>query len=338
MSPSNPSGAGGSGGMSTGKTALIVGGALVAILGVAGLVFAVSRNDASSTIDSVLIDDPDPEPEISTTVAPTDDTEVPAVTEPDTPATEPDTPSTEPDTPSTEPDTTLVTVPDQPAATLAPGVTVVPDSDFGDGVPLDSVGQLLAWTSFSSTPLDDAGQQSMIESLISTRQVVAVAHPTAVSAICAGIPVDVDLSFDIVWEFGGDEVSRTPVDAAPPGAGGCIENGDDPLPAGSYQVYALGTAADDVGYATTFVVGANEVAQSFVNNSDVDICDIGLGPIDTGFYELFVSRGGPIPPGDTIIIDVASVEYDLRAASCDGDVLGDLSFLPDAFSDQPLAP
>lgn len=303
----------------------IVAAVVAGALGLAGVLFALTRNDD----DSVTTDGTTPV-----------ETSAPA----DTEATESTEPSeTTPAVTSPADSVPLVTTPPVTAPQVtAPQVTVAPVTTLVDTTPpsdsgLTSIDQLLAWTSFSEEPLVAAEQQAEIDALIELRFVEAVAHPTTVSTICAGIPVDAAMDLTIVWQYLGETVQTDDVAAAPPGVGSCIDNGGDPLGAGSYQVFAATPDLVDIGYATTFVVGASTVTQTFVNNSDQDLCDVGLGPLDTQFYEFFVSENGIIVPGDLLEIDVASVEQDLRATACDGTTLEPFTFFPDSFTDQNLS-
>ncbi len=142
----------------------------------------------------------------------------------------------------------------------------------------------------------------------------------------------------ITWQFAGETVQSTVAAATSPGVGSCLTNDGDPLAAGSYQVFASNSDLSEVGLVTTFVVGANEIIQSFVNNTDVDICEVGVAPIDTGYYESFVAEGGPLAPGELVDIPIATVEQDLSALFCDGTEAGAFPFVPSAFNEQNLAP
>jgi len=317
-------------GASRGRSRKLLVGLVVAALVLAGVisVFVVGGGDDSS--DS-------PDVDIAITVAiteapPTAATE-PAATEPA--ATEPDAPAeTEPD--ETEPAET------EPAETepteTSPPESTPPETEPSDEDGFTTINGLLAWTSFDEEPLDDAAQRRAIDQLIADRTVEAVAHPTAVSTICAGVPVDAPLDFTITWHYLGETVQADERSASPPGVGSCIDNDGEALAAGSYQVFTSNDDGSEIGNATTFVIGADTVAQSFVNNTDDDLCEIGVAPIDTSYYELFVSEDGNIGPGELIIIDIASVEQDLLARRCDGSDVGALTFVPDGASDQALAP
>lgn len=306
---------------STSRLLGIVAAVVAAALGLAGIIYALTRNDESSvttdaTVPELTLDTTLPDIVVPETASPVTD---PAVTEPA---------STPP--PDTAPPDTVPTETSEPPATV---LTTTPDGSND----LISIPDLLAWTSFSEEPLDAAGKQSEVDTLIADRTVDAVAHPTKVSTICAGVPVNAAIDLTVTWQYLGETVQSDPRNAAPPGAGSCIDNGGDPLPAGSYQVFASTADESEVGYVTTFVIGANVVNQRFVNNTDQDICDIGVGPLDTQYYELFVSTDGAITPGDSIDIEVASVEQDLRATLCDGTDLDAFTFFPSSFGDQNLS-
>lgn len=302
----------------------IVAAVVVGALALAGAIYALTRSDTDDTVNS----------DVATT-EPTIDTAVPASdsTEPgtETIATEPvDTEPAATEPPVTDP--AVTTPPTEPATSDVVGATE-PDSDDD----LTAIDQLLAWTSFAEDPLDDSARQAEIDRLLVEKTVEAVAHPTRVSTICAGIPVNAALDFDIVWQFAGETVQTDTFSAAPPGVGSCIDNAGEPLAAGSYQVFAANDDESVVGFATTFVVGASEITQTFINNTDADICEVGVAPIDTAYYELFVIDPGPLAPGELLTIPIAAVEQDLSARYCDGTDVGALVFLADASATQNLS-
>ena len=236
---------------------------------------------------------------------------------------------------ATEPDETVPS--DTVPSDTVPSETVPSDTEPVEN-PFDEIGVLLVWTSFDAEPLDELEQQAEIDALVADRTVEAVAHPTRVSTLCAGIPVDVPLELTITWQYAGETIRSDPRSATPPGTGACLTNDGAPLSAGTYQVLATDATEDEVGFATTFVVGATEVLQQFENNTDVDICDIGVAPLDTAFYEVYGSEGGPLGPGELVNIVVASVEQDLRSTECDGENFDSRTFFPNATSTEPLVP
>jgi hypothetical protein len=69
----------------------------------------------------------------------------------------------------------------------------------------------------------------------------------------------------------------------------------------------------------------------------VDSCDVGIGPLDTHYYELFVSSNGAIAPGEFIDIDLASVEQNIRATTYDSTDLDVVPFVPNSFIEQNLS-
>ena len=288
----------------------VVGGAMA----VAGAVFALTRSDTVDTVtsDTVTADSVSTEVTLDSTVAP--DTEPPA-TEP--PATETDV-----DVPVSD-----------PPATDAPATS---NPDPGDE--LTTMNDLLTWTSFAEDPLDEPAQQAEIDRLIAERTVAAVAHPTRVSTICAGIPVDAAIDLSITWQYSGETVQSDPAAATPPGVGACLDNDGEPLAAGSYQVFASNSDLSEIGFATTFVVGADGITQTFLNNTESGICEVGVAPIDTAYYEFFIVDGGTLAPGELLNIPIATVEQDLAARFCDGTEVGALVFSPSVFDAQNLAP
>ncbi len=238
--------------------------------------------------------------------------------------------------PGTEPPAAEPT-PEVPASD--PPATGAPASSNLDPVDdLMTIDDLLVWTSFAEDPLDEPAQQAEIDRLIVERTVAAVAHPTRVSTICAGIPVNAVIDLSITWQYGGVTVQSDPAAATPPGVGACLDNDGEPLAAGSYQVFASNSDLSEIGFATTFVVGAEGITQSFLNNTDGDICEVGVAPIDTAYYESFVVDGGTLAPGELLNIPIATVDQDLSARFCDGTDVGEFVFSPSASSTQNLGP
>lgn len=298
---------------------IAVGVALAVVIAVA-VIIAVTRDSAdpeasddpnsettvAADSGTVAVDptDPDPVAESSVTVAGAPlETDVGTETAPDTEVTGETTPATD------DPDITTTSGADDP-----PELTEIP--------------QLVSWTSFSELPLADDQRAAEIDRLIAERTVEAVASPGSVAEICAGIPVGTAIDFVITWQHLGQTIQQDERQAVEPGVGSCVNNAGEPLLAGSYQVFAASVDESELGFATTFVVGANPVEQLFTNNSETDICDIGVAPVDTSFYEFFTSTGGPILPGEQISIQIAGVEQDLRARTCSGGDLESLTFTP----------
>ena len=100
----------------------------------------------------------------------------------------------------------------------------------------------------------------------------------------------------------------------------------------------LDPGESEVGFVTTFVISATQVAQSFVKNTDVAICDIGVASLSTAYYEFFTPADGPNQPGQLINVTVASIDQDVRVRPCGGDDLENLTFSPNALVDQPMTP
>jgi hypothetical protein len=68
-----------------------------------------------------------------------------------------------------------------------------------------------------------------------------------------------------------------------------------------------------------FTVGASTVNQEFLNDTDADLCSVELAPTAAGFFQPFEVNGGEaIVPGDSILIDIADVEHEIRSVDCAG--------------------
>lgn len=321
----------------TGKTLAIVAGGVAAVLAVAALVFVLTRNDTD------VANDISPQATIIATDVPdaeTSDDEPAPITAATEPGDESDTTadsSDAADNATPDDSESADTTPDGTTATTEITATTAP-VDASDDDRRDEISRLLAWTSFSETPLDPDAEQIEIARLIADPAVEAVASTGTVSTLCAGLPVDADFDLTITWQYRGVTVQSDAASATPPGVGSCLSNDGAPLDAGSYQVLATNADESDNGFATTFVVGAASVTQLFVNNSDVDICEVAIAPLDTAFYELFQPEDGPLRPGELLVIDVADVDQEVRTGLCSGTDLEPFTFDPSDAREQDLAP
>lgn len=137
--------------------------------------------------------------------------------------------------------------------------------------------------------------------------------------LCAAIPVDTPVAATVTWLLDNEPLSEGAERAfAMPSDGNCINNSGEPLASGAYEVSFTDSAGAMSGVAL-FTVGAETVNQEFLNDTDADLCAVELGPTAAGFYQSFEVNGGEaIVPGDSILIDIADVEHEIRSVDCDG--------------------
>lgn len=149
--------------------------------------------------------------------------------------------------------------------------------------------------------------------------------------LCAAIPVDAPVSASVAWFLQdeplfdtGDRVLATPAD------GSCINNGGEPLGDGAYEVSFTDAAGSTSGVAL-FTVGADTVEQEFVNDTGIDLCAVELAPSQAGFFQSFELVGGdPLIVDDSILIDMANIEHEVRGIDCNDAPLDGVFFTPGA--------
>ncbi|MGB3735884.1 MAG: hypothetical protein WA964_13065, partial [Ilumatobacter sp.] len=137
--------------------------------------------------------------------------------------------------------------------------------------------------------------------------------------LCAALPVPMPVSATVSWSVdnailseGAERVFATPAD------GNCINNSGEPLAAGAYEVSFSDTTEASSGVAL-FTVGVATVNQEFLNDTDADLCAVELAPTAAGFFQSFEVNGGePLVPGDSILIDIAETEHEIRGIDCAG--------------------
>lgn len=136
--------------------------------------------------------------------------------------------------------------------------------------------------------------------------------------LCAALPVDTPVSATVTWTLdnetlseGAERVFATPAD------GNCINNSGEPLTDGVYEVSFSDAAGARSGVAL-YTVGAATVTQEFLNDTDIDLCAVELAPSTAGFFQSFEVTGGePLIVGDSILIDMADTEHEVRGLDCD---------------------
>ncbi|MFK7917708.1 MAG: hypothetical protein AB8G14_06495 [Ilumatobacter sp.] len=145
-----------------------------------------------------------------------------------------------------------------------------------------------------------------------------VSTPDPVLNLCAALPVESPVAATVSWTVdnaslsdGAERVLASPAD------GNCINNSGEPLAAGAYEV-SFTDAAGNMSGVALFTVGAATVEQEFVNDTGIDLCAVELAPSSAGFFQSFEVVGGePLVAEDSILIDIASVEHEVRGIGCD---------------------
>ena len=129
----------------------------------------------------------------------------------------------------------------------------------------------------------------------------------------------------VVWEFNQVESARQVVDSVDGTVGAGIEQQGELFRIGSYQVYLAGlnTVTDD---AASFTVGREQAEVAFLNDTGVELCEVGFSPTLTNYYTtylLFDDEGNP----DTFAVDsiftieAPVAEVDIRTLDCDGNIV-----------------
>lgn len=212
-----------------------------------------------------------------------------------------------------------------------PDDTEVPDTEAVDtAVPADgSVAGLFVRIEGLSAVVPGAELQTTLERIGQDSDENRVSTTDDVVNLCAAIPLEAPATASVEWRRDDEVVSsgaarrfETPAD------GNCINNNGAALDAGSYEV----SFTDDAGGETRvalFTVGAPSRTQTFVNDTGIDICSIDVGPSSAGFFQAFeLTAGTPLLDGESIDIDVADVEHEVRGRDCGDEPLDSFFFVP----------
>jgi len=190
------------------------------------------------------------------------------------------------------------------------------------------VGELVPFVVALAEPPSSPGAPEVLAALNGGRHDIAV--DTDVSALCATVALDEDVSLAGWWELNGETVASTSTsDLTAPGFADCVTADGEALPDGTYQF----VVADDdaVSAPGTVVLGAAAVAQQFLNETDEPLCQLRLAPLQADFFDVFDTSAAPIEPDGSITLALADVRYRLEAVACDGgDVVSRRQIRPDA--------
>lgn len=214
--------------------------------------------------------------------------------------------------------------------------TEVPDTEVVDTQAVDtavradgSVAGLFVRIEGLSAVVPGAELQTTLERIGQDSDENRVSTTDDVVNLCAAIPLEAPATASVEWRRDDEVVSsgaarrfETPAD------GNCINNNGAALDAGSYEV----SFTDDAGGETRvalFTVGAPSRTQTFVNDTGIDICSIDVGPSSAGFFQAFeLTAGTPLLDGESIDIDVADVEHEVRGRDCGDEPLDSFFFVP----------
>lgn len=223
------------------------------------------------------------------------------------------------------------TVPDQTSTTSTTPTSTTTTVPTATG----SVDGVVVHIDARAALVDDAELDSTLQRIGLSTGDNPVSTPEPVVNLCAAIAIDEPVNARVEWSRDGATVLENPTRPfAVPADGNCINNNGDPLENGSYEVFFTDDAGGQSRIAL-FTVGAATRSQVFLNDTGLDICFIDLSPSVAGFYQSFEPTGDtPLLDGETIAIDIADVEHDLRGVDCDGNELDAVGFVP---GDDPIS-
>lgn len=200
-----------------------------------------------------------------------------------------------------------------PAPTDAPTTTIPPV--VADG----SVDSLFVHVEAFPNVVAEADLDATIQRIGLAEGNNPVSSADPVLNLCAAIPVEMPVSATVSWTLDNAELSEGAERVfATPADGNCINNSGEPLASGAYEV-SFSDADGAMSGVALFTVGAATVNQEFLNDTDADLCAVELAPTSAGFFQSFEVTGGePLIPGDSILIDLADIEHEVRGVDCDG--------------------
>jgi hypothetical protein len=172
---------------------------------------------------------------------------------------------------------------------------------------------------------------AVIDVLLTAEERLPIATTDTSLALCVAWTVDGPLVADIVWEFNKQEVTRIPSQPVDGRIGTCVPPGSDSFQEGAYQAYLQ--RGDFISPVQTFTVGREETLLSFVNDTGVEICEVGFSPSLTNFYT-FYSFGdstefeAPLALDEGFTIAAPFIENDIKARDCAGEDVSEAFTIP----------
>jgi hypothetical protein len=232
-----------------------------------------------------------------------------------------------------EPSTTEPVVTDP----VVPGITAVPDMTTTTAL-IGSVGDPFTRIEAHAEVIPDEQLITALEQLGLAEGDNPVSTADAVLNLCVTIAVDAPVAARVSWAHDSIAVVDGPSRSfSSPADGNCINNNGEPLADGAYEAFFTDVADGESGVAL-FAVGAVTREQEFLNDSDIELCSVDLGPVTSGFYQTFeLTTAEPIAIGESIIADIADIadiEHEARGADCSGTARESVFFLP---SDDPIS-
>ncbi len=210
------------------------------------------------------------------------------------------------------------TVPDPTVESTVPVTTLPPETTTTAPVVADgSVDGLFVSVEAFPDVIAEAELDATIQRIGLNEGNNPVSSADPVLNLCAAIPVEMPVSATVTWSVdnvtlseGAERVFATPAD------GNCINNSGQPLAPGAYEVSFTDAAGATSGVAL-FSVGVATVNQEFLNDTGADLCSVELAPTAAGFFQPFEVDGGvPLVAGESILIDMADTEHEIRGVGC----------------------
>jgi len=168
---------------------------------------------------------------------------------------------------------------------------------------------------FTTAPSVGRRESELYDALTTGRHDVAVDAP--VRALCATAALDTSAELVGRWERNGAELAATDASTLrPPGFADCIEGDGEPLADGTYQ-FVVEDGDGQHSAAATTVLGAEVVAQTFVNDGEAPICALRLAPAAAGRFQLYDASAAPIVPGASVTLELADVRQAVQPVGCD---------------------
>ena len=179
------------------------------------------------------------------------------------------------------------------------------------------------------TSPDDVAE--VLDILLTAEDRLRIATTDTALTLCVGWDVPGALEADIVWEFNRVEVARIPAVAEDGRIGGCVPPGGAEFDEGAYQAYL--SRGELISTVETYTVGREETQLAFVNDTGVEICEVGFSPTLTNFYTFFVFAEssefeGALAPGDSFTIVAPFIESDIRGRDCEGNNVSEAFGIP----------
>jgi hypothetical protein len=186
-------------------------------------------------------------------------------------------------------------------------------------------------TSLDVPVTSDDEEAAVIDVLLTAEGGLPVATTETSLALCAAWTTGGPLVADIVWEFNRVEVTRIPVQAVDGQVGTCVPPGSDTFQEGAYQAYLQ--RGEVISSVQTFTVGREETQLAFVNDTGVEVCEVGFSPSLTNFYTFYdfgesADFETSLAVGEGFTIVAPFIENDIKARDCSGNDVSEAFGIP----------